>query len=101
MSILIPSHCDDVHALAVHHVLKNKDILSLLYIGADYPSQMLSTSTIDDKNDLHYEIEGTNIYYSSISSDIDVVWLRRETNSIIPLSLNKSDRDFMQDVVAH
>ncbi len=61
MTILIPSHCDDIHALAVHSALKHRDISSILYVGADYPSKMLSSPSIDNNNELSYDIQGTNI----------------------------------------
>lgn len=97
MTVLIVSHCDDLHALAVKYCLDNLGVENIFHVDADYPSVLTSSSMISNEEHLSYEIKSKNNTWKFNNTGIESVWLRRSTMPIIPPEVSLKDYNFVFD----
>ncbi len=90
--VLIPTHVDDVHAIAVAAALRKEGHEVALWHGADYPSRQVASISVSEEEGMRWYIEGPEIALDN--EPFDVVWMRRPTQPVLPLDseLHPGDR---------
>ncbi len=88
VNILIPTMPDDTHALFVHLALKKLGHQSLLWYGADFPSQQSHSFTIENKKVI-WSAHGAN--FKTDNEKFDIVWSRRPRAPMLPDFIHADD----------
>lgn len=80
--IFIPTHLDDMHAVAVAVALERSGHDVSLWHGSDFPSRQVASIAVSEEEGLRWHIEGPGIALDG--EPFDIVWLRRPTQPVLP-----------------
>lgn len=90
VQVLIPTRSEDVHALAVAHVLQLQGHQPTLWYGTDFPTRQHASISISPQGEMTWGVEGPALKLDN--TPFDVIWYRRAAPAVLPDKMHAGDR---------